>query len=1094
MIIIFTVILVVFFFLLGSRLRNMLEEYMISNANTLIRTTVLEEKRLIDSHFRDIEKIGETSAEYFETLVKDALTREEDPLFNKKYKMKDGAIRTNPAASDKKDISGVFVSSLANLSSSDRKIISAMELYFSSYSKGMSKSLLDNYFISKNQFIRIYPPKWAMEVESDHDFTKDIFFSTADPENNPSRRQVWTPVYYDSIWKQWMTSLLVPIYVRDEFIGIIGNDLILNSIYKTILGKKYYSSGYGFIFDSNENIIIHQKYMTTLQSSGKTMGQRFTLFKIDDKTMGKNIKSAADALKRGNLRNRGVFFTKIKVNGEKYFFHACRLDFMDWNYGIMLPESAVLENVQKFKAQYFNSVLGFAILFLLAVILVIWHYVIAPVTEIFKAAQRLGKADFDYRIPYHSRDEISDLAIVLNNAAANLKTLTASKDTLNKQIEERIKTEEELEKFKAASDGANCGIAILTADGAFAYINDYYANIHGYSKNEATGTNMKNFHSHDQMKSVNRLIKKLEAGESVTSEEIWHKHKDGKNFPMLMSWYKIKETRGGTDLMAATAIEISAWKNAEQRRIELERVINLSNAIVFVWENEQGWPIKYVSENVKNILGYSSELFYSGQLKFFDIICEEDLPTVSTPIPNSGKYPKFLSRQYRIRKKSGDFIWVDDRILVRRNRAGKITLLEGITIDITDRKKTEELDRQKSVAENANKAKSEFIANMSHEIRTPMNAILGFTEIVLASAGISEENKTALGVVKDSGDALLRIINDILDISKIEAGKMEIVPYPFSLRQSMGMSLKSFELSCRNNGLEFISKIPPDIPDLLLGDSIRLRQVLVNLVGNAAKFTARGGIYVNVSAENNDGENIDIRFEVKDTGIGIPPDKKEIIFEAFMQADSSTTRQYGGTGLGLAICARIIKMMGGRIWVESEMEKGSNFFFTVPFKICTENIEDAHTFPSATEIEDSGQKEKTDISDIRIMLAEDNFGNQELIKMIFSLNAVNNFKVVNNGIEAIEAFSREKFDIVLMDIHMPGMNGFEACQKIREMNRATGKQCIIIALTASTGEDERRKCMEGGMDDYLSKPITEKDLIEKIEAWCNASVGFLNSK
>ncbi len=421
------------------------------------------------------------------------------------------------------------------------------------------------------------------------------------------------------------------------------------------------------------------------------------------------------------------------------------------------------------------------------------------------------------------------------------------------------------------------------------------------------------------------------------------------------------------------------------------------------------------------------------------------------------------------------------------NRAGtyyvKLTAPDGTLIrrstGTSDRKKAEELNRQKREAEEANRAKSEFIANMSHEIRTPMNAILGFTEIVLASRGLSDENKTALSVVKDSGEALLRIINDILDISKIEAGKMDISPYPFSLRQSIEMSLKSFSLSCRNKGLAFECKIPDDIPDLLMGDSIRLRQILVNLVGNAAKFTARGGIYVSVIREFADDENIILVFEVKDTGIGIPHDKKDVIFEAFMQADSSTTRQYGGTGLGLAICSRLVNMMGGRIWVESEEGHGSCFFFSVPFGICQDVQE-----PVPADLASPGPSGKRSVSDVSILLAEDNVANQELIRMIFSLNGISDFVVVNNGIEAVEAVSRKTFDIVLMDIHMPGLNGFETTLKIREMEAASKTPCVIIAMTACAGEDERRKCIDGGMDDYIAKPITESQLIGKLEEWC----------
>jgi signal transduction histidine kinase/CheY-like chemotaxis protein len=463
-----------------------------------------------------------------------------------------------------------------------------------------------------------------------------------------------------------------------------------------------------------------------------------------------------------------------------------------------------------------------------------------------------------------------------------------------------------------------------------------------------------------------------------------------------------------------------------------------------------------------------------------DIIHDEDKLRVKNEVKqfSSNKNCNSFSQQYRVKTESGNHIWVDDRSLIRRDSEGSITHYEGIIIDITYRRRAEELTSQKAEAEKANKAKSEFLANMSHEIRTPMNAILGFTEIVLAKDNISEENKTALNVVKDSGRALLQIINDILDISKIEAGRMEISEYPFIFRESVELTLKSFSLSCESKGIEFESRIAPEIPDFLIGDAIRLRQILVNLVGNAVKFTAEGGIYINVVQKYCNTEEVGLIFSVRDTGIGISGDKQDIIFKAFIQADSSTTRQYGGTGLGLAICSRLVSLMKGEIWLESILGGGSTFSFMIPFKIDKEKVRTEKK--SEEKVIGAG---KVPLKKLNLLAVEDNFANQELMKMILDSNGFEKLKVAADGQEAIELVKKECFDIILLDVQMPIMNGFEACREIRAMEGETGKRAVIIAMTAYASEEDKRKCLEAGMDDYISKPIVEAIIIEKLKEW-----------
>jgi signal transduction histidine kinase/ActR/RegA family two-component response regulator len=404
-------------------------------------------------------------------------------------------------------------------------------------------------------------------------------------------------------------------------------------------------------------------------------------------------------------------------------------------------------------------------------------------------------------------------------------------------------------------------------------------------------------------------------------------------------------------------------------------------------------------------------------------------------------------------------VWV---FMLRRRVTAQTRLIE---------QKLMEVEKLKAKAEAANDAKSQFLANMSHEIRTPMNGILGMTELAMQADSVDEQRE-CLSTIRSSGDALLSILNDLLDLSKIEAGKFEIQESPFSLRDLIAESGKVFGFRMKEKGLQFQSSVEGLLPDMLIGDAWRLRQILLNLLGNAVKFTDHGFISLTASKKAEGNESF-LRLTVSDSGIGIPVEKQGQIFEAFRQADSTIARNYGGTGLGLSICLKLVSLMGGTIDLKSESGKGSVFSVQLPLKIA--KIQKPRTADSHV----AGIE--TAIPPLHILLAEDNLVNQKVASKLLEKQG-HLVTVVANGRLAVQQFEKTPFDLILMDVQMPEMDGLEATREIRKIEADRDTRIPIIAMTAQTMSGDRDNCFAAGMNGFVSKPIRLPELWAALQA------------
>lgn len=516
-----------------------------------------------------------------------------------------------------------------------------------------------------------------------------------------------------------------------------------------------------------------------------------------------------------------------------------------------------------------------------------------------------------------------------------------------------------------------------------------------------------------------------------------------------------------------------------------ERFRLLANNIpvtIYLSNNDEKFSKIYLNDDVEKLTGYPKSDFLENKIFIRDLIIPEDIERVKEESSISLKEDKPYHCVFRIKHKNNSIVWVEEfGNFIMKN--GKISLFQGVYIDITEKKQNETILKEKELAEAANRAKSEFLANMSHEIRTPLNGIIGYTDLLMNSK-LENHQKQYMNTINQSANILMEVVNDILDFSKIESGKLELNIEKHNLSDIVNPVIELINYEANSKNLKLNYSINEDVPQYIWGDSIRLKQVLINLLSNAIKFTKIGEIDLTISTIEIHKNSTSLRFSVRDTGIGIKKNNQKIIFQAFSQEDSSTTKKFGGTGLGLTISNQLLELMNSQLQIESHYNIGSTFYFDIKFKTSNKST-NTKSLKEKTDIREETNSVCFKNAQPKILIVEDNKINMLLTKTLLKQIIPNG--IIHESVDGEQGVAKVKEinpDIVFMDIQMPIKNGYDATKEIRELKES--KDLIIIALTAGTVVGEREKCIEAGMNDYVSKPIVKKTLEEILEKWLSS--------
>ena len=654
---------------------------------------------------------------------------------------------------------------------------------------------------------------------------------------------------------------------------------------------------------------------------------------------------------------------------------------------------------------------------------------------------------------------------------------------ISKRKEAQAALQESEERYRSIFENANTGIVLTDNNGQVTSFNEAFRAMLGYDAETLGRMNFAEFTHPDDLSLETVLFKEvLERKRNHYHIEKRYIADGGRVIWIDISVAAIRYENGDVKNFVGVVTDITDRKQAEIALQTSEERMQVATraGVIGIWEWDVANNILIWDESMYRLYGIRSKDVDGAYDAWTNLIHPDDKDRVESEILAALEGDQEFASEFRIVWPDGSLRYIKAASQTNFDGQERPQRITGISYDLTDQKLAEEaLKVAKNDAENANRAKSEFVSNMSHEIRTPMNAIIGLADLALEK-DLSPKLHDYLSKIHTSARSLLYIINDILDFSKLESGRLELDAKTFNLEEILENVSGMFIEKTGKKGVEFIIYIAPNVPLLLIGDALRLSQVMSNLVGNAVKFTDSGEINIKVNQIIAEPGHTTLQFSIHDTGIGISSEQLTHLFKPFTQADRSITRRFGGTGLGLTICKRLVEMMDGTIVVESEPGKGSTFSFTLRLPVSEQNHPERHTFEYATSYRHDTYQIVAGIRGARILLVEDNAINQHLAREVLE-RAGFSVEIANNGQQALDILLYDSFDAVLMDLHMPVMDGITAARAIRKNPKLTDMP--IIAMTAAAMVQDREACLAAGMNDHVAKPVRPRDLMTVLATW-----------
>lgn len=897
-----------FLILIGNMSEKLLMDQVLQNTDEFLFTLSKREALEIDKYFSRIEKLGNKSAGEIGNWIKKGKELK-DPDFNKKYKKIDGALRTNLNYYEDKDISGVFLSNSTPLTDEIKNIITSTEARFEQYAKAAKSFVFNTYLITKHQLARVYEKDWVFKLKADYDFKNDSFYNIALPKNNPERKGKWIPPYYDSVIDRWMTSLIVPIYIEDEFIGIVGHDVVLDEIYESIKNRKYYETGYGFIFDKSKNIVVHPEYTSLLKQPGKTKSG------LNENKSGDNLlfKLISDIVESGGEKYQHKKIYDYK--GEKHYVYTTKLNILDWYYSIKVTESKFLKTLPEFRKTFLFLDLVITFLLFILVVFVMWILVVKPIKKLKTATENIIAGDFKQTVSVSSNDEIGEL--------------TASFNHMIKEINNKIKdVNDARDSYKEILINSEEAIFQSSLDGKFLNVNPAVAKILGYKDEEDLLFSITDIENQLYVKKTERkkLIEQVENSSTAHHCEIQVYKKDGSQI-----WIELREK--GIKDKNNNLKHIEGFFNDITERKRSEEVLTISNTILKTQQQTSPDGILIVDENL-NIVDYNQRFVEMWGIP--DVIMKtkdeaEARKYVKNKLVDPDQFNERILKLYQdSEEKSYDIIELKNEVYYERYSSpliskegkilGRIWYFHDITVNLKIQK---DLIKAKEKAESSDKLKSEFLAQVSHEIRTPINAVLSFSQLMKEELAdkIDDDLKDGFRTIDHAGRRIIRTIDLILNMSELQSGSYDYMGRPINIYEEIILGIYSeYKHLAKEKSLDMEIIRETNLFNLI-ADEYTVTQIFSNLLDNAIKYTMTGSVKIILSRDKNEA----LIVEVKDTGIGISKEYLPNLFKEFTQEEQGYTRKYEGNGLGLALVKKYCELNNAEISVESTKNIGTTF-------------------------------------------------------------------------------------------------------------------------------------------------------------------------